>query len=119
MLRVFLLPWMECGESFLLVGSEGAGTHMLLKHAQQEYPNTEIAEVNCTSETTAEIIVYALKQHCLALNTAHGMTLRAAGDKRLVLFLSYLHLPRPEKYDTLEVVTFFLQAAAQLTQILR
>ena len=82
---------------------------MLLKHALQEYPNAEIAEVNCTSETTAEIIVSALKQHCLALNTAHGRTLRPSGDKRLVLFLSDLHLPRPDKYDTVEVVAFAQQ----------
>ena len=57
MLRVFLLPWMERGELFLLVGPEGAGKHMLLKHALQEYPNAEIAEANCTSETTADIVI--------------------------------------------------------------
>ncbi|KAA6401027.1 MAG: putative Dynein heavy chain [Streblomastix strix] len=82
---------------------------MLLRDALKKQVNSEIAEVNCSTQTSASILADSLKQHSMILSSAHGRTLRPKHGNKLILFLSDLQLPRADKYDTVEAVAFIHQ----------
>ncbi|KAK2946340.1 putative Cytoplasmic dynein 2 heavy chain 1 [Blattamonas nauphoetae] len=108
-LQSLFRPWITNSNHFLLVGPEGAGKHMLLSDTVKSLPGVEIAQINCSSQTSANQVAHSIKQHCLILSSAHGRTLRPKRGDRLILFLSDFHLPRPDKYGTVEVVAFIQQ----------
>ncbi|KAA6395665.1 MAG: putative Cytoplasmic dynein 2 heavy chain 1, partial [Streblomastix strix] len=112
-IQSLFIPWIENGNHFLLVGPEGSGKHMLLRETLNKLVTggggAEIAEVNCSTQTSANTLADAIKQHSIVLSSAKGRILRPRRGQRLVLFLSDLHLPRADKYDTVEPVAFAQQ----------
>ena len=68
--------------------------------------NADVAELNCSAETTASLIASVLKQHTTLVNAPRAPLLSPVADRRLVLLLSDLHPPRPDKYATVEAVAF-------------
>ncbi|KAK2952775.1 putative Cytoplasmic dynein 2 heavy chain 1 [Blattamonas nauphoetae] len=108
-LQSLFRPWITNSNHFLLVGPEGAGKHMLLSDTVKSLPGVELAQINCSSQTSANQVAHSIKQHCLVLSSAHGRTLRPKRGDRIILFLSDLHLPQPDKYGTVEVVAFIQQ----------
>ncbi|KAJ4457360.1 putative Cytoplasmic dynein 2 heavy chain 1 [Paratrimastix pyriformis] len=110
--RSLFRPWLQSGEHFLLVGPEGAGKNMLLQDALTSLPCAAIvATIHCTTQTTAAQVITQLRQHCNSTNTAQGRVLRPKSGDRLILHLADLHLPRADKYRTVEVVAFAQQLA--------
>ena len=68
--------------------------------------NADVAELNCSAETTASLIASVLKQHTTLVNAPRAPLLSPVADRRLVLLLSDLHPPRPYTYATVEAVAF-------------
>ncbi|KAJ3022561.1 Cytoplasmic dynein 2 heavy chain 1 [Thoreauomyces humboldtii] len=104
-----LMPWIQGGEPCLLVGPEGAGKHMLLRHCFSKLKSTSIATVHCSAQTRSSHILQRLKQTCIGAQTTTGRVMRPRDAERLILYLKDINLPKPDKYDTVELVQFLQQ----------
>ena len=66
--------------------------------------NADVAELNCSAETSAGLIASVLRQHTTLVHSSPAPLLSPVADRRLVLLLSDLHPPRPYTYATVEAV---------------
>ncbi|CAM9392956.1 unnamed protein product, partial [Phaeothamnion confervicola] len=128
-------PWIESGESFILVGPEGCGKDMVIRHAfggggtggfsgagagsggggaggggsGGGARKVGMAVLHCSAQTTAEHVMSKIVQSCALFGTPEGRTYRPKDCDRLVLYLKDLNLPKPDKYDSCMLVAFLQQ----------
>ena len=48
-------------------------------------------------------------QFCVAVNGAQGRIYRPKGARRLILYLKDINLPKPDKYNTSQIIAFLQQ----------
>uniref|UniRef100_A0A7S0W0F2 Cytoplasmic dynein 2 heavy chain 1 n=2 Tax=Hemiselmis TaxID=77924 RepID=A0A7S0W0F2_9CRYP len=102
-------PWLDNNEPFLLVGPEGSGKSMLLRHAfSVKMKGVEVATINCNAQTSAIHVIQKLQQSCTVATAATGRVYRPKSEK-LVLYLKDINLPKPDKYDTMQLIAFLQQ----------
>ena len=106
-----LEPWMERMEPLILVGPEGAGKHMLLAKMFARSRGTQVAVVHCSAQTLSTHVIHKLSQACAMSSTQQGRVYRPKDASRVVLYLKDINLPKPDKYDTAELVAFLQQIA--------
>ncbi|KAJ3088912.1 Cytoplasmic dynein 2 heavy chain 1 [Quaeritorhiza haematococci] len=104
-----ILPWLSNGQSFLLVGPEGAGKNMILRHCFSQVRSLAVATINCSAQTRSSHILQRLEQACMAVSTNTGRVLRPKETEKLVLYLKDINLPKPDKYETVELVQLLQQ----------
>ena len=46
-------PWLEQGESFILVGPEGCGKNLIISNLIKSMKSTQLAVIHCNSQTSA------------------------------------------------------------------
>ena len=100
--------WLEHNEPFLLVGPEGCGKSMLLRYAFAKLRSVEIAMINCNAQTSAIHVIQKLHQSCTVATSQSGRVFRPKAE-RLVLYLKDINLPKPDKYDTIQLIAFLQQ----------
>ena len=104
-----IAPWLDNNEPFLLVGPEGCGKSMLLRHAfSVKMKNVEVATINCNAQTSAIHVIQKLQQSCSVATASHGRVYRPKSEK-LILYLKDINLPKPDKYDTMQLIAFLQQ----------
>ena len=107
-----VMPWLESGEPFVLVGPEGCGKTMVLEDCFSRLRSTAVASVACSAQTTASNVIQKLAQCCgqpqSTAGSAHRV-LRPKDAERLVLYLKDINLPKPDKYDTIQLIAFLQQ----------
>ena len=105
-------PWLESGKPFVLVGPEGCGKAMVLEDCFSRLPSTAVASLTCSAQTTASNVIQKLAQCCgkpqSTAGSAHRV-LRPKDAERLVLYLKDINLPKPDKYDTIQLIAFLQQ----------
>ena len=104
--------WVQNGDPFLLVGPEGCGKNMLIRNAFEEIKQSskiQIAVISCNAQTAASQIIQKLNQICLKAVGAHGRIYRPREANRLVLYLKDINLPKPDKYQTIQMIAFLQQ----------
>ncbi|KAJ1640034.1 dynein heavy chain and region D6 of dynein motor-domain-containing protein [Pavlovales sp. CCMP2436] len=104
-----LMPWLERMEPFILVGPEGCGKNMLLSHAFAKLRGAQVAVVHCSAQTKSWNVIQKLTQVCASSATQAGRIFRPKEGSRLILFLKDINLPKPDKYETSELVEFLQQ----------
>ncbi|TPX70937.1 hypothetical protein SpCBS45565_g01524 [Spizellomyces sp. 'palustris'] len=104
-----VMPWFADSQPFLLVGPEGAGKHMLLRHCFSQLKSTAIAMIHCSAQTRSSHILQRLYQSCSGAQTTTGRVLRPRDAERLIVYLKDINLPKPDKYETVELVQFLQQ----------
>ncbi|RKO94668.1 hypothetical protein BDK51DRAFT_21975 [Blyttiomyces helicus] len=104
-----IMPWFKSQQPFLLVGPEGAGKHMLLRHCFSRLKSTTVATIHCSAQTRSSHILQRLNQTCNGAQTNTGRVLRPKDTENLVLYLKDINLPKPDKYETVELVQFLQQ----------
>ena len=104
-----LLPWMERMEPLILVGPEGCGKHMLLSKLFAAQRGTHVAVVHCSAQTLASHVIHKLSSVCQMSQTQTGRVYRPKDAARVVLYLKDINLPKPDKYETAELVAFLQQ----------
>eukprot|EP00743_Colponemidia_sp_Colp-15_P007052 GILK01007609.1.p1 GENE.GILK01007609.1~~GILK01007609.1.p1 ORF type:complete len:2172 (-),score=437.61 GILK01007609.1:43-6558(-) len=102
-------PWLKSGEPFLVVGPEGCGKSLLLRHAFGELKSTQVATLHCNAQTTAQHVIQKLEQMCSMNSSAQGRVLRPKDSGRLVLYLKDINLPKPDRYETMQLLAFLQQ----------
>jgi dynein heavy chain 2, cytosolic len=103
------LPWLERGDPFIVVGPEGCGKSMLLRNAMASLRSVDVATVHCSARTSAENIIQKIQQSCAAFSSSSGRVYRPKSAERLILYLKDLNLPKPDKYDTIQLIAFLQQ----------
>ena len=104
-----LAPWMERMEPLILVGPEGCGKHMLLSKLFAQQRSCQVAVVHCSAQTLASHVIHKLGSVCQMSQTQTGRVFRPRDAARVVLYLKDINLPKPDKYDTAELVAFLQQ----------
>eukprot|EP00327_Prymnesium_parvum_P015469 CAMPEP_0113281722 /NCGR_PEP_ID=MMETSP0008_2-20120614/28451_1 /TAXON_ID=97485 /ORGANISM="Prymnesium parvum" /LENGTH=3313 /DNA_ID=CAMNT_0000132155 /DNA_START=19 /DNA_END=9960 /DNA_ORIENTATION=- /assembly_acc=CAM_ASM_000153 len=107
--EMMLMPWMTSMEPFILVGPEGCGKNMLLTKLFNAQRSTQVAVVHCSAQTLASHVIHKLSSVCQMSQTQSGRILRPKDAARVVLYLKDINLPKPDKYDTAELVAFLQQ----------
>jgi dynein heavy chain 2 len=102
-------PWLKNGESFVLIGDEGAGKHMLLRHCFGKERSISVITIHCSSQTRSLHILQRIQQTCIGMSTNTGRVLRPKDSEKLVMYLKDINLPAPDKYETVELVQFLQQ----------
>ncbi|XP_019385809.1 PREDICTED: cytoplasmic dynein 2 heavy chain 1 [Crocodylus porosus] len=107
----YFRPWLNFDnkQPFLLVGPEGCGKGMLLRHAFSQLRSTQIATVHCSAQTTSQHLLQKLSQTCMVISTNTGRVYRPKDCERLVLYLKDINLPKPDKWGTSTLVSFLQQ----------
>ena len=104
--------WLDNNEPFIVVGPEGAGKSLLINHAISKLRSCEITTLNCTSQTNSTNIIQKLLQSCTMSNTSRGKCLRPKDSQKLILYLKDINLPKPDKYNTIQLISFLQNIVA-------
>jgi dynein heavy chain 2 len=67
------------------------------------------ATIHCNSQTNASQIINKLYQICLKTNSGVGRMLKPKDCSRLVLYLKDINLPKPDMYQTIQLISFLQQ----------
>jgi dynein heavy chain 2 len=104
-----LESWILNMEPFILVGPEGCGKSMIIQHAFRQKRNMSIATLHCNAQTSADDIINKISQTCSLFSSAEGRVYRPRDCERLVLYLKDINLPRPDMYNTCQLIAFLQQ----------
>ncbi|XP_052794024.1 cytoplasmic dynein 2 heavy chain 1-like isoform X3 [Mya arenaria] len=107
----FFSPWLAADnkQPFILVGPEGCGKGMMLKHCFEQLRSTQVAVVHCSAQTNPTHILQKLSQTCMVLNTNTGRVYRPKDCERLIFYLKDINLPKPDKWGTCQLIAFLQQ----------
>lgn len=106
-----LMHWLnpDIRQPFLLVGPEGCGKSLMLKHCFKSLRNTNVAIVHCSAHITPQHVIQKLAQMCLVVSSSNGRLFRPKECDRLILYLKDLNLAMPDKYGTCMLIAFLQQ----------
>jgi dynein heavy chain 2 len=82
---------------------------MIINHAFKQRRNVGIATLHCNAQTTADDVISKIAQTCSLFSAADGRVYRPRDCERLVLYLKDINLPRPDMYDTCQLIAFLQQ----------
>jgi dynein heavy chain 2 len=91
------------------VSSFSSPFRIQLREAFKLQRGATVATINCNAQTNASHVVQKLDSSCGVFTTAAGRVYRPKEGERLILFLKDLNLPRPDKYNTIQLVAFLEQ----------
>ncbi|KAJ3025524.1 UNVERIFIED_CONTAM: Cytoplasmic dynein 2 heavy chain 1 [Siphonaria sp. JEL0065] len=103
-----ITPWLQDGTPFILVGPEGAGKHMILRHCFKSL-RASVATVHCSAQTRSFHLIQRLSQFCISVSTNTGRVLKPKDSDRLILYLKDINLPKPDRYETVEFIQLMQQ----------
>ena len=101
--------WINHLEPFILVGPEGCGKSMMINYAFKRKKNVGIATIHCNAQTTSDDVIKKVSQVCSLFSSPEGRVYRPRDCERLVLYLKDINLPRPDMYDTCQLIAFLQQ----------
>ena len=87
----------------------GCGKSMLINHAFRQKRGMTIATLNCNAQTTASDVINKISQTCSLFSSPEGRVYRPRDAERLVLYLKDINLPRPDMYETCQLIAFLQQ----------
>lgn len=102
-------PWVDQLQPFILVGPEGCGKNMVIRHAFSQLKSTSMTVLHCNAQTTAEHVIQRISQACSLFSTNSGRVYRPRDSERLVLYLKDINLPKPDAYNTCMLIAFLQQ----------
>uniref|UniRef100_A0AAV2J329 Cytoplasmic dynein 2 heavy chain 1 n=1 Tax=Knipowitschia caucasica TaxID=637954 RepID=A0AAV2J329_KNICA len=104
-------PWLTAQQRqpFMVLGPEGCGKGMLLRHAFNQMRSTQVAVIHCSAQTSSRHVLQKLGQTCLLLSSNTGRVFRPKDCENLVLYLKDINLPKPDKWGTSNLIAFLQQ----------
>ena len=104
-----ITKWVDSNEPFVLVGPEGCGKSLLLNSVFSRLKATQVATINCNAETTANHLMQKLRQMCTQSGSSQGKVYRPKDALKLIVVLKDINLPRPNRYETIQLISFLQQ----------
>ena len=104
-------PWLAAANrpSFIVVGPEGCGKELLLRHSFEQLRSVQVATIHCSAQNSATHVIQKLMQVCMVISTNTGRVYRPRDSERLILYLKDLNLPKPDKWGTSQLIAFLQQ----------
>lgn len=68
--------------------------------------STQMAVIHCNAQTSAFHVIQKLNQMCQQSTNAQGKVYRPKEVQRLIIYLKDINLPKPDKYDTIQLISF-------------
>ena len=96
-------------QPFLLVGPEGCGKSLLLRHCFKKLRATNVAVIHCSANITPQHVIQKLQQVCLVVSSSNGRVFRPKECNKLILYLKDINLAMPDKYGTCMLIAFLQQ----------
>ncbi|RDD40688.1 Cytoplasmic dynein 2 heavy chain 1 [Trichoplax sp. H2] len=96
-------------QPFILVGPEGCGKELLLHYCFSQLRSCQVALIHCSSQTSPSHVIQKLNQMCIVISTNTGRVYRPKDCERLILYLKDLNLPKPDKWNTSQLIAFLQQ----------
>ncbi|CAI5438007.1 unnamed protein product [Caenorhabditis angaria] len=96
-------------ESFVITGSTGCGKQQLLKHCYQNDPNSQLATLYCSAQSSSSHLLQLIQQNCVQASNPSGRVWKPKDRPNLILFLKSINLPAPDKYGTNELLALLHQ----------
>uniref|UniRef100_A0A9J2Q4R6 Cytoplasmic dynein 2 heavy chain 1 n=1 Tax=Ascaris lumbricoides TaxID=6252 RepID=A0A9J2Q4R6_ASCLU len=96
-------------QPFIVFGPDGCGKESLLRYCFQTDPNSQVAVLHCSAQTSAEHLLQVLAQHCVQVSSTSGRVLKPKEKANLIVYLKALNLVKPDKWGTCELVAFLQQ----------
>ncbi|TPX45912.1 hypothetical protein SeLEV6574_g03556 [Synchytrium endobioticum] len=103
-----LESWMVDRVPILLVGPDGSGKNLLLRHVTSKL-RYRMVTLYCSTQTKPIHVMQRILQSCVSVSGATGRVLKPKDGDRLVVYLRDVNLPKEDKYDTVELVSFLVQ----------
>ena len=104
-----LKPWIEAAEPFIIVGNEGCGKELMIRHAFAQRRKFVVTIINCSAQTKVAHVIAKIQQCCSLFSASDGRVYRPRDCERLILYLKNLNLPKPDIYGTCMLVAFLQQ----------
>jgi dynein heavy chain 2 len=99
-------PWLENGDSFIVVGPEGCGKNLMIRNTIKQMKSRQIAIIHCNAQTSAFHVIQKLNQMCSTSTGSQGKVYRPRDAQRLIIYLKDVNLPKPDKYNTIQLIAF-------------
>ncbi|KAG7885719.1 hypothetical protein KL938_000751 [Ogataea parapolymorpha] len=97
-------------ETVILCGPPGSGKTMTLMSALRKSHQYIFVGVNFSKDTTPDLVVKALEQHCVYQTGPTGLKLvPAVAEKWVVLFCDEINLPEFDEYGSQTTISFLRQ----------
>ena len=101
--------WFRNDKPFILVGPEGCGKSLIISSIIKKVKSTSVATIHCNAQTSSYHIIQKLNQMCVQSSKSQGKVYRPKEGQKLVLYLKDINLPKPDEYDTIELIAFLHQ----------
>ena len=99
-------PLLERNENFVLCGPEGCGKNLIITNMIKQMKSTQMAMIHCNAQTSATEIIKKLNTMCAQSTNSQGRVYRPKECQRLIIYLKDINLPKPDKYDTIQLISF-------------
>jgi dynein heavy chain 2 len=101
--------WFKNNHPFILVGPEGCGKSLIIINIAKRLKSTTVATIHCNAQTSAFHVIQKLNQMCTQSSTSQGRVYRPKECQKLIIYLKDINLPKPDKYDTIQLIAFLHQ----------
>ena len=98
--------------NFMMIGPCGCGKETLLFHCVKELTSTKLVKVYCNSRTSAEDVKNIIYEAYVSYNSNSGRVLQPKQFDNIILYFKNLDIPRPDKWGTVQLVSFVRQITA-------
>ena len=97
--------------NFMMVGPDGCGKETLLFHCVKKLSSTNLVKIYCNSRTLPEDVKIKIYEAYLPYNSNFGRVLYPKKFDNIILYIKNLNIPRPDKWGTVQLVSFIRQIA--------
>ena len=106
----YLRPWIKHTQPFIVAGPEGCGKETIIRAAFSELgEKVRFVTVYSNSQLNSRQVLSKIYEHTIKSTVASGKILKPKDCNRLVIYIKDINLPRPDKYQTTEVVSLLQQ----------
>ena len=106
----YLRPWVKNNEPFIVAGPEGCGKETIIRAAFLELAEkVRFVTIYSNSQLTSRQVLSKIYEHTVKSTVASGKIIKPKDCTRLVIYIKDINLPRPDKYQTTEVVSLLQQ----------
>ena len=92
-----------------IIGNDGCGKRLLLKHCLDQISSAQFVEMNCSSMSDANQLVELIESHSLMGQGKHGRIYRPRGFEQIVFLIRGINIPKRDKWGTNPLGAFLTQ----------
>ena len=107
--EMMLQPLADQCQPFILVGPEGCGKAMMMRHVFAQRRKTLMTTIHCNAQTDAQTVIQKIASTCSLFSAPEGRVYRPRDCERLILYLKDINLPKPDMYQTCMLIAFLQQ----------